>query len=155
MSGERRDGSATRPIATTPGRRTMAAAQTDEKLSGAVPSKRPAPSDAILPAPTGLPSSSLQILALLAIVFTLYLGKEILLPITLALLFKLLLQRPMQLLTRRLRLPPAIAALIVILSVFGCIGLVALTISVPASGWIQKAPESLAVLQEKMAVMRR
>ena len=39
------------------------------------------------------------ILTVLAVVFTLYFGKELLLPITLALLFKLLLQAPMRLLT--------------------------------------------------------
>ena len=41
---------------------------------------------------------------------TLYIGKELLLPITLALLFKLLLQAPMRLLTTRLRLPSPLAA---------------------------------------------
>src|SRR4051794_2609327 len=133
----------------------MAAARTEEKPSGVGAGERFRPGDAVLPTPPGLPSSSVQILALLAIVYTLYLAKEILLPITLALLFKLLLQRPMRLLTRRLRLPQPIAALLIILAVFGCIGLVALTISVPASGWIRKAPESVKVLQEKLAVLRR
>ena len=95
------------------------------------------------------------ILTVLAVIFTLYLGKEIVLPIALALVFKLLLQAPMRLLVRRLRLPDALAALVLILAVFGTIGLCALTISVPASGWIQKAPESLPLLKEKLALLRQ
>ena len=86
--------------------------------------------------------------------YTLYIGKELLLPITLALLFKLLLQAPMRLLTTRLRLPSPVAAVLVILALFGCIALMALAVSVPASDWIAKAPQSLGVLQEKLAILR-
>lgn len=100
-------------------------------------------------------STSLLILALLAIVFTLYLGKELLLPITLALLLKLLLQAPMRLLTNRLRLPGPIAAALIILALFGCVALMALALSVPASDWIAKAPGSLQILEEKLAILRQ
>jgi hypothetical protein len=98
--------------------------------------ERPKRVDRNIAAPPALRSASLLIIALLAIVYTLYFGKELLLPITLALLFKLLLQAPMRFLTRRLRLPDPVAALVMILTVFGCIALVALTVSVPASGWV-------------------
>jgi predicted PurR-regulated permease PerM len=111
--------------------------------------------DHAVPSRPALRSASLPIMASLAVVYTLYFGKELLLPMTLALLFKLLLQAPMRFLTRRLRLPDPVAALAMILAVFGCLALVALTVSVPASGWIGKAPASLAVLQEKLAVLRR
>ncbi len=107
------------------------------------------------PEPQTVRSASLLILALLAIVFTLYIGKELLLPITLALLFKLLLQAPMRILTTRLRLPSPVAATLIILALFGCIALVALAVSVPASDWIAKAPQSLGVLEEKLAILRR
>ncbi len=107
------------------------------------------------PEPQVIRSASLLILALLAIVFTLYIGKELLLPITLALLLKLLLQTPMRLLTTRLHLPGPIAAALVILALFGCVGLLALALSVPASDWIAKAPGSLAILQEKLAILRQ
>lgn len=107
------------------------------------------------PEPQVIRSASLLVLALLAVVFTLYIGKELLLPITLALLLKLLLQTPMRLLTTRLRLPGPIAAALVILALFGCIALLALVLSVLASDWIAKAPGSLGILQEKLAILRQ
>jgi len=106
-------------------------------------------------APHDIGSASILTLAVLAIVYTLYFGKEILLPIALALVLKLLLQPAMRLLHERLRLPGALAALLLIIAVFGAIATVGFTISVPASGWIQKAPESLPLLKEKLAILRQ
>jgi hypothetical protein len=56
-------------------------------------------------APHSIGSAGILILAVLAIIYTLYYGKEILLPIALALVLKLLLQPVMRLLHERLRLP--------------------------------------------------
>ena len=100
-------------------------------------------------------SAGILILALLAIVYTLYFGKEILLPIALALVLKLLLQPAMHLLRERLRLPGALAALLLIIAVFSAIAAVGFTISVPASGWIRRAPESLPLLKDKLAILRQ
>jgi predicted PurR-regulated permease PerM len=100
-------------------------------------------------------SAGILILAGLGIVYTLYFGKEILLPIALALVLKLLLQPAMRLLHERLRLPGALAALLLIIAVFSAIAAVGFTISVPASGWIQKAPESLPLLKDKLAILRQ
>jgi predicted PurR-regulated permease PerM len=105
--------------------------------------------------PHDVGSAGILVLAILAIVYTLYLGKEILLAITLALVLKLLLQPAMRFLHERLRLPGALAALLLIIAVFGAITAVGFTISVPASGWIQKAPESLPLLKEKLAILRQ
>ena len=104
---------------------------------------------------TRLGSAGILILAVLAIVYTLYFGKEILLPIALALVLKLLLQPAMRLLHERLRLPGALAALLLIIAVFSAVAAVGFTISVPASGWIQKAPESLPLLKDKLAILRQ
>ena len=105
--------------------------------------------------PHDIGSAGILILAVLAIVYTLYFGKEILLPIALALVLKLLLQPAMRLLHERFRLPGALAALLLIIAVFGAIAAVGFTISVPASGWIQKAPESLPLLKDKLAILRQ
>jgi predicted PurR-regulated permease PerM len=105
--------------------------------------------------PHDIASAGILILAVLAIVYTLYFGKEILLPIALALVLKLLLQPAMRLLHERLRLPGALAALLLIIAVFSAIAAVGFTISVPASGWIQKAPESLPLLKDKLAILRQ
>jgi predicted PurR-regulated permease PerM len=48
-----------------------------------------------------------------------------------------------------------LAALLLIIAVFGAIAAVGFTISVPASGWIQKAQESLPLLKEKLAILRQ
>src|SRR5205814_10428122 len=95
------------------------------------------------PAPRDIDSARTLILSPLAIVYTLYFGKEIFLPVAVALVLKLLLQPAMRLLHERLRLPGAVAALLLIIAVFSAVAAVGFTISVPASGWIQKAPESL------------
>jgi len=84
--------------------------------------------------PHDVGSAGILVLAILAIVYTLYLDKEILLPITLALVLKLLLQPAMRFLHEWLRLPGALAALLLIIAVFGAITAVGFTISVPASG---------------------
>jgi predicted PurR-regulated permease PerM len=105
--------------------------------------------------PHDIASAGILILAVLAIVYTLYFGKEILLPIALALVLKLLLQPAMRLLHDRLRLPGALAALLLIIAVFSAITAIGFTISVPASGWIQKAPESLPLLKDKLAILRQ
>ena len=107
------------------------------------------------PSPQSVRSASLLTLALLACIYTLYFAKELLLPVTLALLFMLLLQAPMRLLTTRLRLPSPLAAALVILALFGCVGLMALAVSIPASDWIAKAPQTFAVLQEKLAFLKQ
>ena len=107
------------------------------------------------PSPQSVRSASLLTLALLACIYTLYFAKELLLPVTLALLFMLLLQAPMRLLTARLRLPSPLAAALVILALFGCVGLMALAVSIPASDWIAKAPQTFAVLQEKLAFLKQ
>jgi predicted PurR-regulated permease PerM len=106
-------------------------------------------------APHGIRSVGILVLAILAVIYTLYLGKEVLLPIALAVVLKLLLQPIMRLLQERLRFPGALASLLLILAVFGAIAVVGFTLSVPASGWIRKAPESLPLLKEKLSVLRQ
>lgn len=104
--------------------------------------------------PEGVRSVGILILTLLAVVYTLYFGKEIVLPVVLAIVLKLLLGPAMRFLHDRLRVPEALAAVLLILVVFGAIAGVGFGISVPASGWVQRAPESLPILREKLAAFR-
>jgi predicted PurR-regulated permease PerM len=85
----------------------------------------------------------------------LYVGKDVILPLVLAILLKLLLQPVVDFLGQKLRVPPVASALILILLLFGSIAVVGFSISVPASGWIQKAPEVLPSLKEKLNVLRQ
>lgn len=104
--------------------------------------------------PEGVRSVGILILTLLAVGYTLYYGREFILPLVLAVLLKLLLGPAMRFLHERARVPEALAAVGIILVVFGAIAAVGFAISVPASGWIGRAPESLPVLKEKLAVLR-
>lgn len=97
----------------------------------------------------------LTILTTLAVFYTLYLASEIVLPFVLALVLNLLLAPAMRLMTHRLKLPKHLAALVLILLLFGFIGMIGLAISVPASGWIAKAPQSLPALQHKFAFLHK
>lgn len=94
-------------------------------------------------------------LATVAVVFVLHVGKEIALPITLAIILKLLLKPIMDFLQFKLRFPGPLAALLLILCLFSGIVTVGLTISGPASGWISKAPEVLPSIKAKLAILRQ
>jgi predicted PurR-regulated permease PerM len=93
------------------------------------------------------------ILTLLAVFYTLYLAAEIILPLLFALVLNLLLQPPKRLLHDRLHIPNAIVALLLIGALFGVVAGIVTLISVPASGWIAKAPESLPKLQERLGFL--
>ncbi|WP_337271483.1 AI-2E family transporter [Oryzifoliimicrobium ureilyticus] len=78
-----------------------------------------------------------------------YLAAEVVLPIVLALVLKLLFQPAMRLLEKA-RLPRSLAALVLILLVFGAIVGVGAAISGPASDWAAKLPEGIPRLQERL-----
>lgn len=91
----------------------------------------------------------LSILVALAVLCLAYLAAEIVLPIVLALVLKLLFQPGMRLL-EKLRLPRSLAALILILLVFGAIVGIGAAISGPATDWAAKLPEGIPRLQERL-----
>ena len=95
------------------------------------------------------------ILTALALLYTLYFAAGIILPLVLALVLALLLSPVTEFLERRLFLPRMIGALLVILALFSAIGAVGYAISVPATGWIAKAPQSLPTLQQKLGFLRQ
>jgi predicted PurR-regulated permease PerM len=100
-------------------------------------------------------SAGVLILAVLALIAALYFGKDVVLPIALAIVLKLLLQPILDFLCNRLRLPTALGALILICGLFAAIGAVAFSVSGPASDWIEKAPQVLPTLKEKLVVLRQ
>jgi predicted PurR-regulated permease PerM len=96
---------------------------------------------------------ALVILTFLAVLYTLYFAAEIILPLLFALVLNLLLQPPKRLLHNRLRIPNALTALLLIGVLFFVIAGIVTLISVPASGWIAKAPESLPKLQQRLGFL--
>jgi predicted PurR-regulated permease PerM len=96
----------------------------------------------------------LIILTLLAILCTLYFAAGIILPFVLALVLTMVLGPAMRLMNRRLHIPRMIAALLLIITLFGVVGALGYALSVPASAWIAKAPQSLPTLMEKLSFLR-
>ncbi len=98
---------------------------------------------------------ALVILTILAVLYTLYFAAEIILPFVLALVLSLLLSPATRFLCDRVRLPRMLAAIVMIAMLFSAIGGIGYAISVPARGWIAKAPQSLPELQKKLRFLRR
>jgi len=111
------------------------------------------PTDA-MPLPTDLSTILLLGMFVLMSFYTLYVAREILIPILFAFILNLLLQPAMGALTR-LRLPRAIAALLMILVFFGAVGGIGASISSPAADWMAKAPESLTRLEQRLSVLKK
>jgi predicted PurR-regulated permease PerM len=106
-------------------------------------------------APARYGSAALLIIAALSAVFALYFGKELLLPLAFALVLRLLLAPAQRVLTEQAHLPAWSAAIVLVLALFAAVLLLAAAVSVPGSRWLQKAPETLPVLREKIAVLRQ
>ncbi|WP_370636767.1 AI-2E family transporter [Komagataeibacter sp. FNDCF1] len=99
-------------------------------------------------------TACLLLLSVLAVFYTLYFASAIILPMILALVVNLLLSTPLRFLHMRLRLPKPLAALCLILCVFGVVGAVGTAISVPATGWLERAPDALNTLYDRLAFLR-
>ena len=95
----------------------------------------------------------LGILCLIAVLACLYIAQDIVLPVVLALVLKLLLQ-PLVTLLERLHVPKAAGALVaiaVLLSVFVGLGML---LSSPAARWVSELPETWPQLQQKFAFIQ-
>src|ERR1700737_35549 len=110
------------------------------------PEEMPLPSDA-----NAIFLGGLFVLALLA---TAYVASEIVLPLVFAIILNLLLQPALRIL-ERLHVPRMLAALLLILALFGTIVGLGTAISGPAGTWAAKLPEAIPRLQERLSFMRQ
>ena len=92
-------------------------------------------------------------LFMLALLAALYAGREIVLPIVLAIILDLLLQPALRLL-ERLHVPRMLGALLLIALLFGTIVAFVTGMSGPASSWAAKLPEGVPRLQEHLSFLR-
>ena len=92
-------------------------------------------------------------LFLLALLAALYAGREILLPIVLAIILNLLLQPALRML-ERLYLPRMLGALLLIALLFATIVAFVTGMSGPAGSWAAKLPEGVPRLQEHLSFLR-
>ena len=110
-----------------------------------MPEDLPPPSD-----PKVIFLGGLFVLALLAAA---YMAREIILPFVFAIVLMLLLQPAFRIL-ERLHVPRTIAALLLILALFGTVVGLGAAISSPARTWAAKIPEGIPRLQEQLNFMR-
>lgn len=110
-------------------------------------------SDRKTPAP-GLMRLAVGGLFVLAVLYTLYFAKPVLLPIALALLFAWVL-RPLVRGLQGLKVPESLAAALVVGGVLCAVGSGAYLLTEPAMKWAENAPQTLREIERKASALKR
>ena len=108
----------------------------------------------VLRRPFDIKSVALTGLFVLAVFYTMYFMRAMLLPLVLALLLSYLLA-PLVRALGRIRIGPPIAAALVLLSLIGAVVYGVSFLSEPAADWLEKAPYSLQQLQQKLLPLKK
>ena len=106
-----------------------------------------------MPLPSDPKVTFLGGLFILALLAAAYVASEIVLPLVFAIILKLLLQPALRILGR-LHAPRILAALLLIVALFGTIVGLGAAISRPAGTWAAKLPDGISRLQERLSFMR-
>ncbi len=109
---------------------------------------------ALLRRPFDVRSVALTGLFILAIFYTMYFVRGVLLPVVLAMLLNYLF-RPVVRVMAKLRIPPALSAALILLGLIAMIGYGLFALASPAAGWLQKAPAGLEQLQHKLVPVKQ
>jgi predicted PurR-regulated permease PerM len=107
-----------------------------------------------LPTPLNAGTVYLGGLFALSILAVCYVAGDIILPVALAFVLKLVLQPIMRVLGR-LHLPQGIAALLIILVLFGGLVGIGAALSAPAASWAQQLPSGVSKLQDRLSFLSR
>jgi predicted PurR-regulated permease PerM len=99
-------------------------------------------------------SLMLVVLGLLAVMYTLYFARPILMPLAVALLLSFVFMPPVRFVHHRLRLPHAASAAVVLLLLLVVIGVIFYNLSGPALTWVRELPESFRDIEQKLRVIR-
>jgi predicted PurR-regulated permease PerM len=99
-------------------------------------------------------SAALTVLAVLAVLYTLFFARDFLLPITVAVLLNLLLSPVVRALAR-VRVPTPLGAAAVVLVLVGALGGAGYALADPVQSWVQQAPATLATAQRKVRGLLR
>ncbi len=99
-------------------------------------------------------SVALTVLAVLAVLYTLYFAREFLLPIAIALLLSFLFS-PLVRALARVRVRPPLGAGLVVLGLLGLTGLGVYELSGPVQSWAASAPETLGSAQTRLRTVLR
>ncbi len=101
-----------------------------------------------------LPRAALYLLTLLAVAYTLHLAREMLLPLTLAIIFALLLT-PLVNRMQAWHIPRTVSSLLLIASMLGLLGGGIAALSSSALEWLQRVPEASEILMRELASVER
>src|SRR5437899_8697756 len=126
----------------------------DEREGGKVASRARLRIAKLLQRPFDASSIALTGLFILAVFYTIYFMRSILLPMVLALLLSYLL-RPIVRGLARLKIPLPISAALLLIGFFGLIGYGISALATPTTGWLQKAPAGFTELQQKLLPVKK
>jgi predicted PurR-regulated permease PerM len=102
------------------------------------------------PAPTRVRSGLLTGMFTLAVFYTMYFAKALLIPIVLALLFNLLLAPIVRVMRSWLRVPEGLGAALVLLLLIGSVGAAFYGLSGPAALWLDELPVAMSDIERKI-----
>ena len=108
----------------------------------------------LLQKPFDVRSVALTGLFILAILYTMYFMRSVLLPIVLALLLSYLL-RPIIRALARLKIPSLISSALVLIALLALVTYGLSSLVTPLAGWLQKAPTGFAELQHKLMPVKQ
>jgi hypothetical protein len=126
----------------------------DEREAGKVASRARLRIAELLQRPLGVRSIALTGLFILAVFYTIYFMRSILLPIVLALLLSYLL-RPIVRGLAQLKIPLPVGAAFILIGLLALVGYGISALATPAVGWLQKASAGLTELQHKLLPVKK
>src|SRR5213595_3586595 len=126
----------------------------DENQAGIVTSRARLRTAELLQKPFDVGSIALTGLFILAVFYTIYFLRSVLLPIVLALLLSYLL-RPIVRGLARIKIPTLLGAALILITLLAAITLGISALATPAAGWLAKAPDGLRELEYKLLPMKR
>ena len=126
----------------------------DENQAGKVTSRARLRTAELLQKPFDVRSIALTGLFILAVFYTIYFMRSILLPIVLALLLSYLL-RPIVRGLAKLKIPLAVSAAVILIGLLVLVGYGISALATPTVAWLQKAPAGLAELQHKLRAVKK
>jgi predicted PurR-regulated permease PerM len=126
----------------------------DENQAEKVTSRARLRTAELLQKPFDVRSIALTGLFILAVFYTIYFMRSILLPIVLALLLSYLL-RPIVRGLAKLKIPLAVSAAVILIGLLVLVGYGISALATPTVAWLQKAPVGLAELQHKLRPVKK
>jgi predicted PurR-regulated permease PerM len=126
----------------------------DEQESGKVTSRARLRIAELLQRPLGVQSISLTGLFILAIFYTVYFMRSVLLPVVLALLLSYLF-RPVVRGLARLKIPLPASSALILVGLFLAVSYGISALAAPTAGWLEKAPAGFAQLQHKLLPVKK